>query len=291
MTLEILPAGRTFLRPGGREGKWRTDPQYRDPDDQVASPFPFVTLPGQDAEHALDALRRLHPETTPILFGSPHEAGILFERFHFDKMSPAEHIAKARSFDLDAWLADRQYDYELFERSHFKMPFEVSIQARVLELEAWLADRQLDDQEDPDNQESFPPRGPWPEDAQPMTALAVPKEFLKPGPKPVVIIGLLPTTDPTETAAYLQFGAWNDCPEPAVHICFARRWRDKYGTVQVSNTYESVEFRVAKPLTDRQEALDLAWQQYHYCTDSIPGTLEESGASLIGSTVWHFWWD
>jgi hypothetical protein len=261
MALEMLPAKRTFLRPGGREGAWKTDPQYRDPDDHVTSPFPFVILPGDGAEHALEELRRLRPDATPILFGSPHEAGILFERFHIDKLSPADHIARARNLDLDAWLAKRQAEFE----------------------------KNLEKYSDPE--ESFPPRGPWPDDEKPMTNLFVPNELLKPGPKPIVIIGLLPTADPTETAAYLQFGKWNDCPEPAVHICFARRWRDKYGAVQVSNTYETVEFRVAKPLTDRSEALDLAWKQYHYCTDSIPGTLEESGASLIGSTVWHFWWD
>jgi hypothetical protein len=119
----------------------------------------------------------------------------------------------------------------------------------------------------------------------------VPDEILKPGPKPVVIIGLLPTADPTVTAAYLHFGGWNQCPKPPVHIALARRWRERYGAVQVSNTHDSVEFRVAQPLTDREDALALALVQYHYCSDSIPDRLEVAAAELIGATVWHFWWD
>ena len=257
MALEIVKAGGKFLRPGGREGSWNVGPNTRDPDDYVASPFDFVVLPRSEVVNALDDLKHLRPDMTPMLFGSPHDAGILFERFGSDKTAPADWIAQARSFDLDQWLASRQSDHE----------------------------------EDQDPDEPFPDRGPWPDSATPSTQLSVQVVSLLPGQTPAAIIGLLPITDPTETAAELHFGGWNDCPNPEVHICIARRWHEKYGAVQVSNGHDAIEFRVAKPVTDRQEALDLAWLQYLYCSDGLPGTLEEAAAELVGSTVWHFWWD
>jgi hypothetical protein len=252
MALEILPAKRAFLRPGGRDGGWADSSDDRDPDDLIVSPFDFVKVRGSDVEPSLRELRRLHPNTTPIVFGSPHEAGMLFERMSCWPDTTADWIAAATTFDIDGWAQQRQSEFD-----------------------TWCAKAG----------KSYPTRGPWPEDAEPYSNLLVPNELMKPGFKPVVIIGLLPTTDPTETAAYLRFGGWNDCPRPPVHMCLARRWRETYGAIQVSNTYETVEFQVAKPVADRAEALELAWLQYHFCTDSIPGTLEESGASLIGSTV------
>jgi hypothetical protein len=159
-------------------------------------------------------------------------------------------------------------------------------------VDRWLAERQaeLDDWCEKSGQ-TIPRRGPWPETVRPFNRLLVPDEILKPEPKPVVIIGLLPTSDPTETAAYLRFGGWNQCPKPPVHIALARRWRERYGAEQVSNTHDAVEFRVAQPVTDCEDALALALVQYHYCSDSIPETLEVAAAELIGATVWHFWWD
>ena len=71
----------------------------------------------------------------------------------------------------------------------------------------------------------------------------------------------------------------------------ARKWHERYGAVQVTNTYETVEFQVAKPLASRDAALGLAMEQFHWCSDSVPETLEVAAAELIGSTVWVFWWD
>ena len=259
LDLEINPGGRGFVRPGGREGFWLRDGLHRDPDDTVISPFDFVILPGERAEEALAELGRTHPRSTPILFGSPLEAGILFERMRNWDETPDQWLSQAEDFDLDAWLTERK-------REHAETCAKYG--------------------------ETWPQRGDWPHAVRKFDRLSVPNDILKPeNKKPQVIIGLLPAADPTEAAAYLKFGGWNDCPKPPVHITFARRWHERYGAVLQSNTYETVEFRVARPVTDRREALQLALDQYHYCTDSVPETLEVAAAELIGATVWTFWWD
>ena len=257
--LTLRPAGSTFRRIGGREGHWHLHARRRDPafplapDDDVVCPFDFFEVTGTQAEAALAELCETWPGKTPTLFGSPHEASILFERRRNRAKSAEEWLIEADRFDLDVWLSLRAAEFA--------------------------------------KHEEFPPRGPWPSEATTYRQLTVPFDILTDAPKPSVIIGLLPTSDPTETAAHLGFGGWNDCPAPPVHILLARRWHERYGAVQVTSTYETVEFRVSKPLADRDEALRLALEQFYWCSDSVPETLEHAAAELIGSTVWVFWWD
>lgn len=252
--LEILPAGQSFARPGGREGGWLHRFGFKGASDRVLCPFDFVLTHGAKAEAACDELRQLRPEATPIIFGSPHEAGILFERMTWPGTSPIESLNEASGFDTDGWLAERR------------------------------AQNKAD--------ESLPQRGIWPEGDFAVHKLRVPNKTLAPKlAKTQVVIGLLPTNDVTASAAHLRFGNWNDCPPPPVHIAIARKWRASHGAVLVSNTYETIEFKVAKPITDRAEALDMAMTHFCYCSDSVPDDLETTAASILGSTVWQFWWD
>ena len=202
-TLEIIPGKRGFVRKGGREGGWSPEELHRDPDDTVISPFDFVIVHGADAETALNELKREHPRLTPVLLGSPHEAGILFERMPQWDESPSDWLAQADQLDANAWLTERKARHE---------------------------------QNCAKYGETWPRRGPWPDSVRDVSQLSVPNQILKPEmKKPQVIIGLLPTPDPTETAAYLSFGGWNDCPPPPVHVVFARLWHEKYGAVLQSN--------------------------------------------------------
>ena len=258
-TLEIIPGSCGFVRRGGREALLLPPELTGAPDDVVISPFDFVIVPGAMAESALAELKRNHPQFTPVLFGSEYEAGILFERMPRWDETPADWLAQADQLDTNAWLAERKARHEKIVAKY---------------------------------DEPCPRRGPWPDTVRDFNHLSVPNQILKPAEKkPQVIIGLLPTADPTEAAAYLSFGGWNDCPPPPVHIAFARLWHEKYGAALQSNTKDVVEFRVARPVRERQEALRLALDQYHYCKDSIPETLEVAAAELIGASVWCFWWD
>jgi len=253
--LEIVAAGSSFVRPGGRDGWWQDDRTGRDVDDRVVSPFAFVSVAGSEASDALDTLARKRPGMTPIMLGSPHEAGLLFERMRPDRTEA--WLAQAHTLDIDGWVAARAFDVE----------------ARCIR-----------------DGIVWPRRGNWPDSVTPLGVLATPRDRVSGAYKPVVIIALLPGAG-TEAAAHLRFGGWNDRPPPSVHVAFARLWLDQYGAVQVANTHDVVEFRVARPVTTQAAAIELARVQYHYCSDSVPDTLEAAAAELIGSTVWHFWWD
>ena len=149
--LEIIPAGGPFRRPGGREGHWLLDTPHRKPDDLVTCPFDFVKVSGQQAEAALDEIKRHRPDMTPILFGSPHEAGLLLERMAIWPAGADEWLAAAQTSDVDRWLAERQ-----------------------AELDACCEQ----------SGETIPRRGPWPETVRSFTRLRVPDEILKAGRSP-----------------------------------------------------------------------------------------------------------
>ena len=258
MDLNIKPSGSKFVRPNGRDGHWNNDGS----DDEVECPFAFVEVHGRDAERAFDQLRSNIPNETPILLGSPHEASMLFEGFEFHDKSTGELIAKAENFDIEEWF--RQQETE---------------------------SRKLATQYN----EVWPPSGAWPTEHRPGTRLAVPNDILNEDkPKPVIIIALLPTSDASTAAAHLKFGDWNECPSPHIHIALARRWAGSHGAVQICNTYEIIEFRVDRPVTNREEGLRMAREQYLYCNDIVDqgtDTLEVLADTLVDSRYWYFWWD
>jgi hypothetical protein len=257
MEFIIKPAGAAFTRPGGRDGQW-LGAIDDDDNDEVTSPFDFVELPGAEAEVALAHLRRVFPGTTPIVFGSRYDAGMLFENMEVFDEDPSEWLSEARDFDIDAWF-----------------------DGRVAEAKEWQTH----------SGGVLPPRGRWPIGAAPVTALRIPFDAETRQPHDPVIIGLVPTAEPVDIAAYLHFGGWGDCPETPVHVALAREWAARYGARPAAATYESLEFQVERPVRDREDAVRLALEHYHYNRESVPETLQKAAAALVGASVWRFWWD
>lgn len=253
--LLLRPAGSAFVRPGGREGQWWPDAEE---DDTVACPFDFVVLAGSTAEAAVADLRQSHADMTPLILGSPHEAAFLFERMDIFEHTADDWLAGMSAFDLDAWFG-----------------------ARVSEVQGWQAK----------TGKVIPARGRWPGDDRSWQALTVPKDPISGEFRPEVLVALLPTPDPADAAAYLRFGGWNDCPKPPVHIALARDWRDRYGAVLTAQTYKSLEFQISRPVSGREDAERVAMEHYHYCRESVSDTLQTAAAELLGSKVWHFWWN
>ncbi len=87
---------------------------------------------------------------------------------------------------------------------------------------------------------------------------------------------------------------WGECPPPPVHTSFTRYWNKKYGAEIVSYSDDYYEMIVENPPKNREDALELAKEQYLYCPDIVSQgteTLECFAYSLINEPVWFFWWD
>lgn len=114
------------------------------------------------------------------------------------------------------------------------------------------------------------------------------------GKPPVHQIALIPANKPWEVFAWLGYGGFNACPPAEVHTALHRQWHQRWGTEPVALAHDTLECRVEKRPGNQNEALDLAWLQYRYCTDLVEqgvGTVSNLAAGLMGSEVWYFWWD
>ena len=67
-----------------------------------------------------------------------------------------------------------------------------------------------------------------------------------------------------------------------------------FGATPVAFASDILEYRVARPVDTREEAMELARVQFAYCPDIIlqgTETLERLAAEILGARYWFFWWD
>jgi hypothetical protein len=112
-----------------------------------------------------------------------------------------------------------------------------------------------------------------------------------------VVIALIPTPRPWEAAAYVGFGNWNDCPQPAVHVALAHAWYQRWGAEVFALAADQAEMYVWRPPQTTSEAVGLGQEPYLYAYDNVLqgdpdlDTREKYASALIGYHSWQFWWD
>lgn len=220
--------------------------------------FPYATerCPGAQVPERLHELRQ--PGQWPILIGDDEALRWHAAALHAGGPGVDALVSRSRSVDLDA-----------LRLSH------VSPEADA------LRERGI--------------HGAWPVDPVPtQDGLMSHIDFLKHEPYVERILALLPTDEPWQAPAWLNFGGWNGCPPPEVQVAWFHEWQRRHGAVVRAIGADMVEMEVEHPPTTREAALRLAEEHYAYCSeviDSGDANLEETAAALIGSRWWYFWWD
>lgn len=105
---------------------------------------------------------------------------------------------------------------------------------------------------------------------------------------------LIPSQKAWEVSAYLPFGGWNACPEPALQVVLQKYWHEKYAAEPVCLSGDVLEMRVLCPPTTEAAALELAQEQYMFCGDIVDQgvmTLDNLKKTLLNGKIWYFWWD
>ena len=124
---------------------------------------------------------------------------------------------------------------------------------------------------------------------------SVPNDYRTRQPHPLVYLALVPTGQPWEVAAHMNFGNWNACPPAEEHVARWRRWYDHFGAEIVCLSHDIAEFRLRGHTPGRADVLEtLAREQYDYCNDIVDqgvGTLERLVMHLEVAPTWYFWWD
>ena len=222
--------------------------------------FTTIEVAGDGALRLLEEYRSTYRVTGqyPFLIGGDEELEHLEEGAEDREESTTDIIAASLAIDGAAWLAKKREQLG------------------------------ADGDDDPDVV------GEWPGEAVDHGSILLHKDILTGKIKPEVYLGLATIEQPWQLPAVLRFGGWNDCPFPAVHCALHRSWQERFGAEITGMSGDVVECVVRNPPRDRKAALELAWEQFWYCTDIVDqgyGSISTLAAALLDSPYWYFWWD
>jgi hypothetical protein len=243
-----------------------------------------LTVPVEQAIETWEKLRDLVSQTGcwPVLLGDDGDLVRLYEHLKHVRYPRAIRILEeAAAIDALEWFENRRLDeIDAMEQGADEQE---DLQSWMVSVERLSVEGRF---------RGFP-EGPWPASGQPTKSYQIPLDCAG-GPLPRVHVGLVSTARGWEAPAFLRYGAWGECPSAAEHLAVGRFWGAEYGAEVVGMAGKAVEMKVAHPPKDRDDALELAAQQYLYCKGAVhpgTGTLQQLAATLIGGTVWYFWWD
>lgn len=215
-----------------------------------------IKLPGDTAIET--AVASLDNERRIIICGDDEELDNLLSQVDSTEEDPLYYVECAEDVDIFIWLSD---------------------QLEELEEEYELDEEEL--------------VGRWPEhiDVQ---------EFVL--NTDITTGQVLPTVNAIEIEvesswhlpALLNFGGWNECPDPEIHCAMWQYWQRTYDAHIIAVSHDVIEAKVFRPPRTRDQAMELAWQQYLYCVDIVDQgvlSLSNLAASLIDHDLWYFWWD
>lgn len=209
-----------------------------------------------DGKHAIQKYQELKAaaEAIPVILGDKDEIESSMESMSYIEASFAQLLQKAETIDAAQWFIKRKA-------------------------------------QDPEYYDTTP--GEW-EDFEPADDITVHLDILSGEPKPEVYIALVPVVKSWMIPAFLKTGSWNDCPNPEEHAAIFKYWDEKYGISVVGITTDVIELEVRNPPTTKEQALQLAEEQFIYCPDIVyqgTQTIAALASTLMNGKIWFFWWD
>lgn len=219
--------------------------------------FEIASCSGESALGHLDRLREEGRRSgfTAILLGGEDEAVMLAENRECHATSPEKYLRQAAKLDVDRWLKE-----------------EVG--------------------QNPE--EYFWEMGEWPKKTPKGHSISAHLDVLSRRPLEVVSIAKIPTSENWKAPAYIGMGGWNACLDAGILTALAKRWHERFGAEIVSITHDVMEFSVKNPPTAKEQAIELAKEQYTVCSDIVSQgveTISNLAAILQHSNYWYFWWD
>jgi pimeloyl-ACP methyl ester carboxylesterase len=103
----------------------------------------------------------------------------------------------------------------------------------------------------------------------------------------------IPTPHSWEMPAHLLYGDFDGTPKPEEMVAVAKHWHEKYGAEICGIGGRTLEFRVARPPTRHEDAVQLWREHMLFCEveDRLPEDTPHEVASLRTARYWLFVWD
>jgi hypothetical protein len=227
--------------------------------------FTTLEVSGSDAVRLLEEYRSRYRSTGqyPFMIGDRKELELLEEQAEDAEQDSAEIIRVSLAIDAGAWIAKER-------------------EQRRADAEEWGYSS---------HEELL---GEWPVKAVDQGSITLHKDIRSGKIKPKVYLGLVKIEQPWHLPAVIHFGGWNACPSAEEHCAIHRSWQERFGAEIMGMSGDTVECAVRNPPRDRKAVLDLAWEQYWYCTDIVDQgceSISNLAATLLNSPYWYFWWD
>jgi len=164
--------------------------------------------------------------------------------------------------------------------------------AEDVDVFIWLSDRleEIEEEYDIDEEALV---GPWPESIE-CQDFVLNTDITTGQILPVVNALEIEAAEAWHLPALLNFGGWNECPDPEIHCAMWQYWQKTYDAHIIAMSHDVIEAKVLRPPRTRDQAMELAWQQYLYCYDIVDEgvqSLSNLAASLIDHDLWYFWWE
>lgn len=231
------------------------DPQ---PCESASMNFDVQKLAGSDAVKQLKRYRDVFPDTGdyPFIIGDEDELAELKE---LQAGSTNETMTEALLFNTNDWMADRE----------------------AKAIAGGLDKRKI--------------LGEWKTPDTGMGSIvSLHKDIASGHEKPVVHMGLARIVQPWHLPAVVGFGGSGDCPAPAVHCAFLKKWQEQFDAEITGLSSDTLECVVKSPPVTETDAMALAWEQFWYCPGSVDQgseTIAGLAMELYGANYWFFWWD
>jgi len=203
-----------------------------------------------------------------------------------------ESLSESKKTVVCGSLEDKDYIEESIESS-LQPVDEIIENSQKIDIQAWFDSRRKELEEDlvADLNESL---GTWPGESDSKQGFSLANDMLT-GQLHTGLVGVSIDADMSwKIPAHFKYGSWNDCPAPELHCAIWRYWQEKYGAQIVGVSNDVIEAYITNPPQTKEAAMELAWEQYLYCTDIVDQgveTVSKLGASIINHNVWFFWWD
>ena len=95
----------------------------------------------------------------------------------------------------------------------------------------------------------------------------------------------------TEAFELLGFGAFNDCPPPAVHAMHFRQWNERHHARPLLLGPATIDAVLSRPPTTVDDAIELVATQLAYAPDTVADSFAVALLSVLGCGGWGFYWD
>ncbi|MEO1322303.1 MAG: DUF4253 domain-containing protein [Pseudomonadota bacterium] len=267
-------------------------------------PFELVSVSGAKAEIEYSRILASDSDLTPVILGDGGSVARLLDGIEFASYGSKDDILSAAEMidhptELLKLREREATETEAFleELRRSENPTEFLPSISVMEPDGSI--RELTEDEvlneflsEPEG--DWPPVGEWPKRANSTREILHTVTDWQGNFLPEVYIGLLPTTRWEEVPALLKYGGWNACPPPEYHVAAFQSWKERFDAQLIAMTFDTVELRIGRNPTTRDEAMSLARELYAYCNDLIDQGVESLSALAaitMNQSHWSIWWD